>query len=70
MLLRKIVIPYLRQVFKFDKLEKQYISSFFTAKFSPRLLFEKKYRIQNIEKHPMLLWKQRHIKEWRVKRKK
>jgi hypothetical protein len=51
-------------VFELSKSEKMFVKKFFKADFKPELLFGNKIRIKNIDNHPMVLWKQKHIKEW------
>jgi len=49
-----------------SKLEKskEYVKSFFRAEFKPELLFGTLLDAQKLKRHPMVIWKQRHLKEW------
>jgi hypothetical protein len=58
------VKPFLRQLFKYQTKEKKYIENFFKGEFKPGLLFGSLLNIANLNKHPMVIWKQTHIKEW------
>lgn len=62
----KKVKPILEDILSFKKQEEKYIKYFFEGNFMPELLFTKN-KIVNLEflrNHPMVLWKQHHIKEW------
>ena len=58
------VKPFLRQLFKYQPKEKEYIENFFKGEFKPELLFGTLLDVKNLDKHPMVIWKQLHIKEW------
>ena len=49
--------------------EKEYVGKFFQGEYNPALLFtqEDGVDLAALKKHPMAIWKQKHIKEW-VKR--
>ena len=58
------VKPFLTQLFKYQPEEKEYIENFFRGEFKPGLLFGILLEVKNLGKHPMVMWKQTHIKEW------
>lgn len=62
----KKVKPILDDILSFRKQEEEYIKYFFAGKFIPELLFAKKkiVDLESLRNHPMVLWKQHHIKEW------
>lgn len=62
----KKVKPILDDMLSFRKQEKEYIKYFFEGSFMPELLFakEKIVDLESLRKHPVVLWKQFHIKEW------
>lgn len=63
----KIVRPFLRkEIFNFTSEELEYIDRFFKGDFRPVILFGKLLDSVNLEKHPMVIWKQRHLKNWLV----
>jgi len=66
----KIVRPFLRkEVFNFTSEEFEYIDRFFKGDFKPEILFGKLLNSINLKKHPMVIWKQRHLKDWIAKQK-
>lgn len=61
----KIVIPFLRkEIFNFTTEELEYIDRFFKGDFRPEILFGKLLDSIDLERHPMVIWKQRHLKNW------
>lgn len=61
----KIVIPFLRkEIFNFTTEELKYIDRFFKGDFRPEILFGKLLDNTDLERHPMVIWKQRHLKDW------
>jgi len=61
----KIVIPFLRkEIFNFTTEELEYIDRFFKGDFRPEILFGKLLDSTDLERHPMVIWKQRHLKNW------
>ena len=66
----KIVIPFLRkEIFNFTTEELEYIDRFFKGDFRPEILFGKLLDSTDLERHPMVIWKQRHLKDWLAKQK-
>lgn len=49
-----------------SKLEKskEYFECFFRAEFKPELLFGTLLDARKLKRHPIVIWKQRHLKEW------
>jgi len=64
------VKPFLRDMFDFTSDESEYINRFFEADFRPEILFGDLLESTNLENHPMVIWKQRHLKEWLARQKK
>ncbi len=62
----QIVKPFLKEIFNFTSEELEYIDRFFKGDFRPVILFGKLLDSVNLEKHPMVIWKQRHLKNWLV----
>ena len=61
----KIVIAFLRkEIFNFTPEELEYIDRFFKGEFRPEILFGKLLDSTDLERHPMVIWKQRHLKDW------
>jgi len=61
----KIVIPFLRkEIFNFTPEELEYIDRFFKGDFKPEILFGELLDSTDLERHPMVIWKQRHLKDW------
>ena len=60
----QVVRPFLKKIFDFTSGELEYINKFFEADFRPEILFGNLLDSTNLEKHPMVIWKQRHLKEW------
>lgn len=61
----EIVIPFLRkEIFNFTTEELEYIDRFFKGDFRPEILFGKLLDSTDLERHPMVVWKQRHLKNW------
>lgn len=58
------VKPFLKEVFNYLSEEKEYVKSFFRAEFKPELLFGTLLDARKLKRHPMVIWKQRHLKEW------
>ncbi len=48
---------------------KEYFDRFFKGDFRPEILFGKLLDSTDLERHPMVIWKQRHIKDWLSRRK-
>ncbi|MBU4361294.1 nucleotidyl transferase AbiEii/AbiGii toxin family protein, partial [bacterium] len=66
----KIVIPFLRkEIFNFTPEELEYIDRFFKGDFKPEILFGKLLDSTDLERHPMVIWKQRHLKDWLARQK-
>lgn len=61
--LTDVVMPYLSKLFFFQDEEKEYITNFFSASFTPALLFKDSVLEERAAKHPMVEWKLRHITE-------
>jgi len=60
----QIVRPFLKEIFNFTPEELEYIDRFFKGDFSPEILFGKLLDSTDLERHPMVIWKQRHVKNW------
>ena len=60
----QVVRPFLKKIFDFTSGELEYINKFFEADFRPEILFGDLLDSTNLEKHPMVIWKQRHLKDW------
>lgn len=60
----QVVRPFLKKMFDFTSEELEYINRFFEADFRPEILFGNLLDNTNLEKHPMVIWKQRHLKDW------
>jgi len=61
----KIVITFLRkEIFNFTPEELEYVDRFFKGEFRPEILFGKLLDSTDLERHPMVIWKQRHLKDW------
>jgi len=61
----KKVKPFLkREIFNFTTGENEYIDSFLKGEFKQEALFEKLLNGKNLARHPMVIWKQRHIKNF------
>ena len=43
---------------------KEYFERFFKGDFKPEILFDKLLDSVDLERYPMVIWKQRHLKEW------
>lgn len=65
----QIVRPFLKEIFNFTSEELGYIDRFFKGDFRPEILFGKLLDSINLEKHPMVIWKQRHLKDWLAEQK-
>jgi len=66
----KIVIPFLRkEIFNFTLEELEYIDRFFKGNFKPEILFGKLLDSTDLERHPMVIWKQKHLKDWLARQK-
>lgn len=63
------VRPFLNEIFNFTSEELEYIDRFFKGDFKPEILFGKLLNSVNLERHPMVIWKQRHLKNWIVRQK-
>ena len=66
----QVVRPFLKEMFDFTLEELEYIDRFFEADFQPGILFGDLLDSTNLEKHPMVIWKQRHLKDWLARQKK
>lgn len=64
------VRPVLKDMFDFTSEESEYINRFFEADFRPEILFGDLLDSTNLQKHPMVIWKQRHLKEWLARQEK
>jgi len=60
----QIVRPFLKEIFNFTSEELEYIDRFFRGDFRPEILFGKLLDSTDLERHPMVIWKQRHLKDW------
>lgn len=60
----QIVRPFLKEIFNFTSEELGYIDRFFKGDFRPEILFGKLLDSTDLERHPMVIWKQRHLKDW------
>jgi len=60
----QIVRPFLKKIFNFTSEELEYINRFFKGDFKPEILFGKLLDSTDLERHPMVIWKQRHLKDW------
>ena len=68
--MKKIVLPFLRkEIFNFTPEELEYIDRFFKGDFKPEILFGKLLDSTDLERHPMVIWKQRHLKDWLARQK-
>ena len=66
----KIVISFLRkEIFSFTPEEFEYIDRFFKGDFRPEILFGKLLDSTDLERHPMVIGKQRYLKDWLVRQK-
>lgn len=63
------VRPFLNEIFNFTSEELEYIDRFFKGDFKPEILFGKLLNSVNLERHPMVIWKQRHLKNWIARQK-
>lgn len=63
------VRPFLNEIFNFTSEELEYIDRFFKGDFKPEILFGKLLNSVNLERHPMVIWKQRHLKNWLARQK-
>jgi hypothetical protein len=48
---------------------KEYFERFSKEDFRPEILFGKLLNSVNLERHPMVIWKQRHLKDWLARQK-
>ena len=64
------VRPFLNEVFNFTSEESEYINRFFQGDFKPLILFDKLLDNVDLERHPMVIWKQKHLKELIIRQKK
>jgi predicted nucleotidyltransferase component of viral defense system len=66
----QIVRTFLEEMFNFTSEELEYINRFFKGDFKPEILFDKLLDSSiDLERHPMVIWKQRHLKDWIVRQK-
>jgi len=65
----QIVRPFLKKIFNFAPEELEYIDRFFKGDFKPEILFGKLLDSKDLERHPMVIWKQRHLKDWLARQK-
>jgi len=66
----KIVIPFLKkEIFNFTPEELEYIDRFFKGDFKPEILFGKLLDSTDFKRHPMVIWKQRHLQAWLARQK-
>ena len=66
----QIVRAFLEEIFNFTSEELEYINRFFQGDFKPEILFDKLLDSSiDLERHPMVIWKQRHLKDWIVRQK-
>ena len=66
----QIVRAFLEEMFNFTSEELEYINRFFKGDFKPEILFDKLLDSSiDLERHPMVIWKQRHLKDWIVRQK-
>lgn len=65
----QIVRPFLKEIFSFTSEELEYINRFYKGDFRPEILFGKLLDSTDLERHPMVIWKQRHVKDWLSKQK-
>jgi hypothetical protein len=63
------VRPFLNEIFNFTSEESEYINRFFQGDFKPSILFDKLLDSVDLERHPMVIWKQRHLKDWLARQK-
>jgi predicted nucleotidyltransferase component of viral defense system len=62
--------PFLNEIFNFTSEELEYINRFFKGNFKPEILFDKLLDSSiDLERHPMVIWKQRHLKDWILRQK-
>jgi len=66
----QVVRPLLMEIFDFTSEELEYINRFLEADFKPEILFGDLLASTNLEKHPMVIWKQKHLKDWLARQKK
>ena len=66
----QVVRPLLMEIFDFTSEELEYINRFLEADFKPEILFGDLLDSTNLEKHPTVIWKQRHLKDWLARQKK
>jgi hypothetical protein len=52
-----------------SEVNKEYIDRFFKGDFKPEILFGKLVDSTDLERHPMVIWKQRHLKDWLARQK-
>ena len=48
---------------------KEYFERFSKGDFKPEILFGKLLDSTDLERHPMVIWKQRHLKDWLARQK-
>lgn len=66
----QIVRAFLEEMFNFTSEELEYVNRFFKGDFKPEILFDKLLDSSiDLERHPMVIWKQRHLKDWIVRQK-
>ncbi|MCJ7789925.1 MAG: hypothetical protein MUP69_07045 [Candidatus Atribacteria bacterium] len=65
----QIVRAFLEEMFNFTSEELEYVNRFFKGDFKPEILFGKLLNSVNLERHPIVIWKQRHLKDWIVRQK-
>jgi predicted nucleotidyltransferase component of viral defense system len=66
----QIVRTFLEEMFNFTSEELEYVNRFFKGDFKPEILFDKLLDSSiDLERHPMVIWKQRHLKDWIVRQK-
>ncbi len=46
-----------------SKVNREYFERFFRGDFRPEILFGKLLDSTDLERHPMVIWKQRHLKD-------
>jgi len=66
----RVVRLFLKEIFDFTSEQLEYINRFFEGDFKPEFLFGNLLDSTNLEKHPMVIWKQKHLKNWLARQKK